>query len=116
VLAPGGQGMIVEFHPFGQFAKRGGQRMRSIESNLRKFEEYYRLCRKAGLRIVDLRESFIDESARALFGEDEIAAYRQLKGTPLLAFFFVYKLRRRPQASAEGGPPEVSEVSRAENI
>jgi len=111
VLAPGGQGVIVEFHPFGLFAKRGQNRMRSIESNLRKLEEYYRLCRQAGLRVVDLREAFIDEGARALFKEDEIPAYRALKGTPLLAFLFIYKLRRRV---APSGGTEASEISKVE--
>jgi SAM-dependent methyltransferase len=114
VLAPGGQGVIVEFHPFGLFAKRGAQRMRSIESNLRKFEEYYRLCRKAGLRVVDLREAFIDEGTRGLFRENEIPAYRSLKGTPLLAFLFVYKLRRRV-APPEGGT-EASEIAKVEGV
>lgn len=114
VLAPGGQGVIVEFHPFGLFAKRGPQRIRSIESSLRKFEEYYRLCRKAGLRIVDLREAFIDEGTRGLFKEDEIPVYRSLKGTPLLAFLFIYKLRRRV-VSTEGGA-EASEISKVEGV
>lgn len=112
VLAPGGQGVIIDFHPFGLFSKRGSPRIRSIESNLRKFEEYYRLCRKAGLRVVDLRETFFDEGTRGIFGEDEIGAYRSLKGTPLLAFFFVYKLRRKP-AKVEG-PPDLSEVSKVQ--
>lgn len=114
VLAPGGQGVIVEFHPFGLYAKRGPQRMKSIESNLRKFEEYYRLCRKAGLRVVNLRESFVEEDMRSLFVEGEISAYRSLKNTPILAFFFIYKLRRqmpRPEAK-----PELSEISKVENV
>ena len=114
VLTPGGQGIIVEFHPFGLFAKRGPHRARSIESSLRKFEEYYRLCRKAELRIVDLREAFIDETTRGLFTEEEISTYRSLKGTPLLAFFFVYKLRRKPMRAE--GSPDVSEISRSESL
>ncbi len=95
VLAPGGRGMIIDYHPFGLYAKRGGHRMRSVESNIRKIEEYYHLCRKADLRVVDLREAFIDESMRSLFKEDEIPAYRSLKGTPLLVFLFIYKLKKK---------------------
>lgn len=114
VLAPGGQGVIVEFHPFGLYAKRGPQRMKSIESNLRKFEEYYRLCRKAGLRVVNLRESFVEENMRKLFAEGEISAYRSLKNTPILAFFFVYKLRRL--AVKQESKRELSEISKVENV
>ena len=36
-------------------------------------------------------EIFVDEGMRQLFHEEEIAAYRNLKGTPLLVFLFVYK-------------------------
>jgi ubiquinone/menaquinone biosynthesis C-methylase UbiE len=114
VLAPGGQGVIVEVHPFGLYAKRGPQRMKSIESNLRKFEEYYRLCRKAGLRVVNLREAFVEEGMRKLFAEGEISAYRSLKNTPILAFFFIYKLRRisaKPEARRE-----LSEISKVEKV
>ncbi|MFH1829713.1 MAG: methyltransferase domain-containing protein [Pseudomonadota bacterium] len=95
VLAPGGRGVIIDFHPLGLYAKRGGHRARSIESNIHKIEEYYMLCRKAGLRVVDLREAFIDESTRSLFKDDEIPAYRSLKGTPLLVFLFIYKLKKK---------------------
>jgi SAM-dependent methyltransferase len=114
VLAPGGQGVIVEFHPFGLYAKRGPHRMKSIESNLRKFEEYYRLCRKAGLRVVNLREAFVEEDMRKLFAQGEIAAYRSLKNTPILAFFFIYKLRHK--AARPEAKPELSEISKAERV
>jgi SAM-dependent methyltransferase len=101
VLAPGGRGVIIDYHPFGLYAKRGGGRMKSIESNIRRLEEYYLLCKKAGLRVMDLREAFIDESTRALFKEDEIPAYRSLKGTPLLIFLFVYKLKKKPSVETK---------------
>jgi hypothetical protein len=88
--------------------------MKSIESNLRKFEEYYRLCRKAGLRVVNLREAFVEDSMRSLFAEGEISAYRSLKNTPILAFFFVYKLRRL--AAKQESRRELSEISKVENV
>jgi len=100
VMSQGGQGVLIDFHPFGLFAKRGAGRLKSAESNLRRFEDYYALMRKSGLRIVDLREIFIDEQVRQMFRNEEIAAYRSLKGTPLLAFFFLYKPRgqRQPES------------------
>jgi hypothetical protein len=49
------------------------------------------LCRKGGMRVVDVKEAFIDEGSRGFFREEEIQAYRNLKGTPLLTFLFVYK-------------------------
>jgi SAM-dependent methyltransferase len=109
VLKPGGQGIIVDYHPFGLYAKRGSSRMRSMESTIRKFEDYYRLCRKAGLRVVDLREVFIDETMRSMFSEEEIGAYRSLKGTPLVAFLFLYKLRKK--VAGEGAQSDATDAS-----
>ncbi len=91
VMTPGSQAVLVDFHPFGLFAKKGSSRIKSAESNLHRFEDYYATMRKAGLRIVDLREIFIDEQTRGFFKEEEISVYRSLKGTPLLAFFFLYR-------------------------
>lgn len=91
ILAPGGQGVIIDYHPFGLYAKRGAGRVRPPDSGIHKLEDYYRLCRQASLRVVDVREVFIDEGMRQLFKDEEIYAYRNLKGTPLLIFLFVYK-------------------------
>lgn len=91
VLSPGGQGVVVDYHPFGLYGRRGGGRLKHSDPDVRRVEDYYRLCRQAGLRVVDVREAFVDEGIRQLFKEEEIAAYRKLKGTPLLIFLFVYK-------------------------
>jgi len=91
VMSPGSQGVFVDYHPFGLYAKRGAARVRPADSGVQRIEDYYRFCRQVGLRVVDVRESFIDETSRQLFREEEIAAYRNLKGTPLLIFLFVYK-------------------------
>jgi SAM-dependent methyltransferase len=95
VLTPGGQGVIIDFHPYGLFAKRGGVRLRPAESGIRKFEDFYLVCKKGGVRVVDIKEAVVDEEMRSFFHEDEIQAYRNLKGTPLLAFLFVYKPKGR---------------------
>ena len=94
-MAAGGQGVLIDYHPFGLYAKKGSNRLKSAESNLRRLEDYYSLMRKSGLRIVDVREAFVDEQTRSFFKEDEIGAYRSMKGTPLLAFFFLYKPKKR---------------------
>lgn len=91
VLSPGGQGFFADFHPFGLYAKKGTERMRAVESTVRGMEDYYKVCRSAGLRIVDLREAFIDETFRSLFAGEEIQAYRNVKGSPLLIFVFFFK-------------------------
>ena len=93
VLAPGGQGFFVDFHPFGLYAKQGTDRLRSIESTIRGIEDYYKISKTAGLRIVDFRESFIDESMRSMFSADALQAYRNVKGTPLIALVFFFKPR-----------------------
>lgn len=95
VLAPGGQGFFLDFHPFGLYAKKGTDRVRSVESTIRGIEDYYKICKSAGLRIIDLREAFIDESFRALFEAEEIQAYRNVKGTPLIVFVFFFKPRAK---------------------
>lgn len=91
VLTAGGHGVIVDYHPFGLYAKHGANRIRSADANIHRMEDYYKLCRKCGLRVMDLREAFVDEGMRQFFREAEIPAYRSLKGTPLLVFLFVYK-------------------------
>jgi SAM-dependent methyltransferase len=93
VTAPGGQGFIADFHPFGLYAKKGTDRIRSIESTIRGIEDYYKICRTAGLRIVDLREAFLDETFRTMFEGDEIQTYRNVKGTPLVVYIFFIKPR-----------------------
>lgn len=95
VAAPGGQGVLIDYHPYGLYAKKGPDRLRSVESSIRGAEDYYRICRAAGLRVVDLREAFIDENLRGFFEGDQLAAYRSLKGTPFAIFLFFYKPRAR---------------------
>lgn len=91
VLLPGGQGVIVDYHPFGLYAKRGDSKIRPIDASANHFEDYYRICKQSDLRVVDVREVFVDESMRQMFKPDEISAYRNLKGTPLVIFIFIYK-------------------------
>ena len=91
VMKPGGQGVVVDFHPFGMWARSGGGRVRAPDSGVHRIEDYYRLFRQTGLRIVDVREAFIDEGMRQHFKDAETSAYRGLKGTPILIFIFVYK-------------------------
>lgn len=91
VLVPGGQGVIVDYHPFGLYSKRGDSKMRAPDLGANHFEDYYRICRQSGLRVVDVREIFVDESMRQMFKGEEISAYRNLKGTPLIIFIFIYK-------------------------
>jgi len=97
VTSPGGQGFFIDFHPFGLYAKSGGDRLRPVESTVHGVEDYYKVFRSAGLRVVDIRESFIDESFRTLFEGEEIQAYRNVKGTPLLIFIFFFKPRTKQE-------------------
>ncbi|MFH1653343.1 MAG: methyltransferase domain-containing protein [Pseudomonadota bacterium] len=91
VLTPGGQGVIVDFHPYSMFAKEGSQRMRSIKTTINGIEDYYKLIKSTGLRVVNIRELFIDDKVRSFFAPDAIEAYRNLKGSPFLVFVYVYK-------------------------
>jgi len=85
VITFGGGAVIVDLHPFGNFAKKGGLRLRPRESIIRGVEDYYKICKVAGLRLNSVREAFIDETTRQLFEtDDEIYSFRLLKDTPLL--------------------------------
>ncbi|MFH1874401.1 MAG: methyltransferase domain-containing protein [Pseudomonadota bacterium] len=90
-LSPGGQGVFIDFHPFGLYAKKGPQRLLSLESNIKGLEDYYKICRTAGLRIMNIKEAFIDEGLRSKFSQSEIQTYRNIKGTPLIIFVFFFK-------------------------
>jgi hypothetical protein len=92
VMSISGEGVIVDFHPFGMYAKRGSLRLKPIEATTRGFEDYYKICKSSGLKIINVKESFFDESARPLFvEEEEKAAFRIVKDTPLLIYLFVKK-------------------------
>lgn len=92
VISISGEGVIVDFHPFGMYAKRGSMRIRPITSIVRGIEDYYKICRSSGLRITNIRESFFDETVRPLFiTEDERSAFRIIRETPILVYLFVKK-------------------------
>jgi hypothetical protein len=90
----GGHGVIVDYHPFGKYGKRGGNKFRA-SLGAHGLGDYYRICREAGLRVIDVKEIFVDEEMRKLFHESEIQSYRDLKGTPLAMFIFFYKPKRK---------------------
>lgn len=92
VLAPNGVGLILDFHPFGLYAKTGNVRLRSVQATIRGLEDYYKMCRVAGLGIVDLHEGFVDDLLRNQFAtNEELNAFREMKGTPLVLFLVVTK-------------------------
>lgn len=94
VLAPDAELLMIDFHPFGCYAKRGSSRIKPVESTLRGMGDYYKVARLAGLRVQDIRESFLDETMRAAFATpDEKVAYRTLKESPLMVCL---QLRKGP--------------------
>ncbi len=92
LLTISGEGVIVDFHPFGMYAKRGVTRLRPVESTAKGLEDYYKLCKMAGLKITNIKESLLDESVRSLFvSEEEKSSFRIIKDSPLLIYLFVRK-------------------------
>ncbi|MDP2599848.1 MAG: methyltransferase domain-containing protein [Deltaproteobacteria bacterium] len=92
VLAPGGTALLFDYHPFGLYAKSGTQRLRSIQATIRGLEDYYKMCRVSSLFITDMHEGFIDDTLRNQFATpDEMSAYREIKGTPLVLFLQMAK-------------------------
>lgn len=92
MMALGGNAVIIDFHPFGRFAKKGKDRLRSFESVVRGVEDYYKICQGAGFHINYIKEAFFDETVRSLFeSPEEKAAYRSLKETPFLILLAVSK-------------------------
>ena len=94
VLSPNGAAVVLDYHPYGLFSKSGNPRLRGVESTIRGVEDYYKICRMAQLIPVDLKEVFIDDSMRGIFTTaEELAGFRDVKGTPLLICFHVRKTR-----------------------
>lgn len=90
-----GRIVIVDFHPFGRFAKRGSVKLRPFESVVNGFEDYYKICKGSGLRIDDVREIFFDDFFRPYFDtEEDKTGFRSLKDTPFLTCLFVSKRGR----------------------
>lgn len=92
ILTLGGEATIVDFHPFGRFAKRGVGRLRSAESIVKGVEDYYKICRTIGFKVNNIKEAFFDETVRNLFeSQEEKSSFRSVKDTPFLIFLFVSK-------------------------
>lgn len=91
IIAGGGQGVMIDFHPFGLYAKRGSNRLHSAESTISGIGDYYKIFRSYNMRIIDLKEAFVDESYRSLFKNTDIQSYRNIKSTPLLVFIYFFK-------------------------
>jgi hypothetical protein len=87
-----GEAIAVDFHPFGMFAKKGASRLKPIESTVKGLEDYYRICKTAGFRVINIREGLIDENLRPFFvTEAEKQSFRMIKESPLLIFLFLKK-------------------------
>lgn len=92
VLAPGGTGMILDFHPYGLYAKSGPERLRSHQSTVKGIEDYFKMCKISGLQILDLHEGYLDNTLRGEFEEGEmLSAFRELKDAPMLLYILVGK-------------------------
>ncbi len=93
ILAPGGTLIATDFHPFGAYARRGSLRIKPSEATMRGLADYYKAARLAGLQLVDIRESFLDETVRSLFETvEEKQIYRILRETPLILCMITRKL------------------------
>lgn len=99
VMKEGSKGLVVDYHPYGLYAKKGSEMLRPSSTAIRGIEDYYILFKKAGLRIIDIREAWIDETVRSVFSEEEIHEYRELKGTPLVIFLFFYKPKGKSRSN-----------------
>lgn len=92
VMAPGADLVVADYHPFGSYAKRGSARIKPVESTLRGMGDYFKVARLAGLRVRDIRESFVDETMRAAFvTPEEKIAYRTLKDNPIMVCLLLRK-------------------------
>ena len=92
VLAPGGEGMILDFHPYGLYSKSGTERLRSHQATIKGIEDYFKMCKVAGLKILDLHEGYLDNTLRGEFEEGEMMnAFRELKDSPMLLYLKVGK-------------------------
>lgn len=92
VLTPGAGLILLDFHPFGPYAKRGAVRVRPTDTGLRGVADLFTVARVAHLKITDVREVFVDESVRAAFATtEEKQAYRALRDEPLIIAYTARK-------------------------
>ncbi|MBU4484634.1 class I SAM-dependent methyltransferase [bacterium] len=99
-LAAGGYAVIFDFHPFGRYAQSGEKRVKSIKSEIRGVEDYYKICRVAGLKVIEIREAFFDDSLRGLFTNDaERKIFQDVRNTPLLICLMVSKTKTAAPAA-----------------
>lgn len=95
MLLPDGFALLIDFHPFGMYARSGSERIRSPMATIRGLEDYFRMCKLAGLSVVDLYEGFLDDTLRNQFTtNEEMNTFRDLKGTPLVLYIIVTKSRK----------------------
>lgn len=96
ILMPEGTAFVLDYHPFGGYAKSGTQRLRAVQSSVRGLEDYFKMSQMAELAIVEVREGFVDDTLRNQFTTAaEMAAFRELKGTPLVLFLKLMKRRKK---------------------
>lgn len=95
IMSVGAQGILFDFHPYSMFANKGELRMRSLKSSIKGVEDYYRVSSRCGLRLVNLRELFIDERSRSIFAPDYLTVYRNAKGSPFIIVLYFYKPKGR---------------------
>lgn len=96
-LMPDGVALLLDFHPFGLYAKTGTTRLRSHQSTIRGLEDYFKMAKVSGLSVIDLHEGFLDDTVRNQFvTPQELNAFRELKGMPLVLFLVVTKQRPKP--------------------
>jgi len=92
IITIGGYAIIIDFHPFGRFAKKGSQRLRGMESVVRGVEDYYKICGLSGFNLEYVREAFFDETLRTMFATpEEKTVFRTIKDTPFLIFVLAKK-------------------------
>lgn len=95
VLQPGGFGLLFDYHPFGRYAISGEKRVKSVKTEIKGLEDYYKICRVASLRVVEVKESFFDDSVRNMFTtESDRRVFQDIKNTPFLICLMVTKAKK----------------------
>lgn len=96
ILMPEGTAFLIDYHPFGGYAKSGTQRLRAVQSSIRGLEDYFKMSQMAELAVLEVREGFVDDTLRNQFTTTaEMAAFREIKGTPLVLFLKLMKRRKK---------------------
>ena len=95
VLEPGGEGVIIDWHPYNEASWRMDFANEDESSNGKGLEKYFQAFHEGGFIARHVKEAFVDVSFRKLMGSgSEKKWYERNRNRPFAIAFFVKKRKK----------------------